>query len=391
MCISPVISYTEPLPLNQANHEGPFQSNQTLSYATCYSKGEREMLCSACWRISHNESFGPVSHSYGSYSTTTYPTCTKTGVETAYCTYGCGTTTTNTLSAYGHNYQNYTTTKAPTCLNTGIETGTCTRCSDTNDRTLSALGHKWSAWKYDPYYHWKECERSGCDEIDKYGAHVDAEPNGYCDTCSAPLYLPPTPAPTITVKDTGGNVIDSTWINKDLVVYVGGSQIVPGTLGAVGYKYNMNNASYSVYPGSGISYKSINTDTTFFAKAYNTGMESQESAVTSRVLPKIEKTKPTFSISIDNRDYKKSHTATLTFADAGGSALKATDYTVQYTWTSSTATPSSYTNSMSVSVAESNQTTATITKSDGTGLYYDFSTSTDGVSKPRGIYKVHKF
>ena len=28
---------------------------------------------------------------------------------------------------------------------------------------------------------------------------------------------------------------------------------------------------------------------------------------------------------------------------------------------------------------------------DGTGLYYDFSTSTDGVSKPRGIYKVHKF
>ena len=28
---------------------------------------------------------------------------------------------------------------------------------------------------------------------------------------------------------------------------------------------------------------------------------------------------------------------------------------------------------------------------DGTGLYYDFSTSTDGTSKPRGIYKVHKF
>lgn len=28
---------------------------------------------------------------------------------------------------------------------------------------------------------------------------------------------------------------------------------------------------------------------------------------------------------------------------------------------------------------------------DGTGLYYDFSASTDGTSKPRGIYKVHKF
>ena len=28
---------------------------------------------------------------------------------------------------------------------------------------------------------------------------------------------------------------------------------------------------------------------------------------------------------------------------------------------------------------------------DGTGLYYDFSTSTDGSAKPRGIYKVRKF
>ena len=28
---------------------------------------------------------------------------------------------------------------------------------------------------------------------------------------------------------------------------------------------------------------------------------------------------------------------------------------------------------------------------DGTGLYYDFSTSTDGTAKPRGIYKVRKF
>lgn len=28
---------------------------------------------------------------------------------------------------------------------------------------------------------------------------------------------------------------------------------------------------------------------------------------------------------------------------------------------------------------------------DGTGFYYDFSTSADGTSKPRGIYKVRKF
>lgn len=32
-----------------------------------------------------------------------------------------------------------------------------------------------------------------------------------------------------------------------------------------------------------------------------------------------------------------------------------------------------------------------IIQPDGTGLYYDFSTSTDGKAKPRGIYKAHKF
>ena len=28
---------------------------------------------------------------------------------------------------------------------------------------------------------------------------------------------------------------------------------------------------------------------------------------------------------------------------------------------------------------------------DGTGLYYDFSTSTDGTAKPRGLYRAYKF
>lgn len=32
-----------------------------------------------------------------------------------------------------------------------------------------------------------------------------------------------------------------------------------------------------------------------------------------------------------------------------------------------------------------------VVEPDGTGLYYDFSTSTDGTAKPRGIYRVRKF
>lgn len=32
-----------------------------------------------------------------------------------------------------------------------------------------------------------------------------------------------------------------------------------------------------------------------------------------------------------------------------------------------------------------------IIEPDGTGLYYDFSTSKDGTAKPRGLYKTHKF
>jgi len=34
---------------------------------------------------------------------------------------------------------------------------------------------------------------------------------------------------------------------------------------------------------------------------------------------------------------------------------------------------------------------AFVIEPDGTGLYYDFSTSEDGTAKPRGIYRVYKF
>ena len=34
---------------------------------------------------------------------------------------------------------------------------------------------------------------------------------------------------------------------------------------------------------------------------------------------------------------------------------------------------------------------AFVIEPDGTGLYYDFSTSQDGTAKPKGIYKVQKF
>ena len=327
------VSNTKSNGLNSANHEGPEEVNQYLSYATCYSKGKKEYLCKACSKISRTEEYGPVSHWYDSYETTTAATCTTNGVKTSYCEYGCGTKST---------------------------------------KTITKLGHDWSDWKYDTVNHWKECKRDNCSATDSMGAHVDSEPNGYCDTCSAPLYLPPTPAPTITVKDTAGNLVNTTWTNKNLVVYVSGSEIVSGTLGAVGYKYNKNNAAYSVYPSSGVSHTTLNTDTIFYAKAYNTGMETQESAVTTKVLPKIERTKPTFTLKVDNNNWAKSHTATITFADEGGSGLKADTYTITYIWTDSPTAPSSYgSNIKSVTVTDgATSHVETLTKNDGTGLYY---------------------
>lgn len=333
------------------------------SSAGCTYSGYQSSTCSRCGS-SRTRTLSALGHSWYTYQTYS-ATCTSPGYIIYMCS-RCQTTSRTNTDALGHSWGSYSTTTSPTCTSNGVKTRYCSRCHISGTASVSALGHSWGSYSSNDEQHWQDCGR-GCGATQNYGAHSDTDDDGYCNTCGRLMYLAPT-KPNITVKDTNGNVLTSTWTNKDMYVYVDGSYLTAGK-GGVAYQYQMNGASYTSYT-SAISYKSIQTDTTFYARAYNTGQTSKISQVASRVLPKIERENPTFSISVDSQEYEKSHTATLTFGDTGGSKLKATSYTVSYTWTNSVSTPSSYDKSMTVSVSESNQTTATITKSDGTGIYH---------------------
>lgn len=334
------------------------------SAAGCTYSGYKSYNCTRCGG-SRTTTISALGHSWGSYTITKNSDCTSTGTMVRYCG-RCGASSSKTTAALGHAWVVDHVLQNVSCTTNEITLYECVRCFGAKrEVTRSALGHNYVMTQGNSEQHWKDCSR--CSSTTGYEGHYDNTYDGYCDVCGREWYLAPT-KPTITVKDTAGNVLTSTWTNKDMKVYVDGSRLTAG-LGGVGYKYQMNGASYSVY-SSPVSYTKIQTDTTFYAKSYNTGRSQMESAVVTRVLPKIERENPTFKISIDSSEYEKSHTATITFGDTGGSKLKATNYTVSYTWTNSTATPSSYDNTMNVSVAESNQTTATITKNTGTGIYH---------------------
>ncbi len=334
------------------------------SSATCTASGYNSYNCTRCGS-SRTSTIAPLGHNWGRTTTTVVPTCTSTGTEVTYCT-RCSASKSSTLSAMGHAWDAFIVESYPTCTRAGSKIRTCQRCFSNDRQYISAYGHSFGSYSSNDTSHWQDCGRN-CGATQNSGSHVDTDDDGYCNTCGHVMFLPPT-KPTIKVTDTAGNVLTSTWTNKDMYVYVDGSSLTAGK-GGVAYQYQMNNASYQEYTNA-VSYTSLKTDTTFYARAYNTGMTNKISEVASRVLPKIERDNPTFSISVDSNEYEKSHTATLRFADTGGSNLLATDYVVSYTWTNSSSTPASYDKTMTVSVAESAETTATITKEDGTGIYY---------------------
>ena len=83
--------------------------------------------------------------SYHNFSNTatTNATCTGTGSKTYACS-TCGCTYKKTISALGHNYTAKVT--APTCTAQGYTTHTCSRCSTSyKDTYTAALGHNYAA------------------------------------------------------------------------------------------------------------------------------------------------------------------------------------------------------------------------------------------------------
>ncbi len=249
------------------------------------------------------------------------------------------------------------------------------------------------------------------------------------------IYMWPTVPPTIKYIDENGNditfiddnvgpydistyptieyVVDPTtgkkvraWYNQDIDIQVSGSTL-NGTPGEVGYMFHFDvnpddtnvPEEYEYYdskvildllgetaPNQQYKYDSHTGSTNFHAedgvnniyfKSYNTHYQEDEvsklrteSGEVSRYITKIEKTKPTMEIS-SNKTWSKSHTATITLADVGGSHLLEKTYTLQYSWTQSKDTPAVYDHSTQIVVARGTDiATTTITKDTDYGVWY---------------------
>ncbi|MBR3887483.1 MAG: hypothetical protein IKJ32_00055 [Clostridia bacterium] len=249
------------------------------------------------------------------------------------------------------------------------------------------------------------------------------------------IYIWPTVPPTIKYIDENGNditfiddnvgpydlstyptmtyVLDPTtgkkvreWYNQDIDIYVDGSTL-NGTPGDVGYMFYFDVApndtkvpevyeyygskvmidllgeaapyqqyKYDSHTGSN-NFHAENGVNNIYFKSYNTHYQVDdvsgartESGEVYRYVTKIEKTKPTMEIS-SNKTWSKSHTATITLADVGGSHLLEKTYTLQYSWTQSKDTPSVYDHSTEIKVARgSDIATTTITKDTDYGVWY---------------------
>ncbi len=67
-----------------------------------------------------------------------YKSCARCGAASETDTFESG-------AALGHKWSDWAETKAPTCTEAGEETRTCSRCTETETRTVEALGHDFSA------------------------------------------------------------------------------------------------------------------------------------------------------------------------------------------------------------------------------------------------------
>ena len=229
----------------------------------------------------------------------------------------------------------------------------------------------------------------------------------FVDDNVGPYDLSTYPTITYVVDPTTGKKVRE-WYNQDIDILVSGSTL-SGTPGDVGYMFHFNvepgpgdsdkSYTYEYYgekvtndllaetpPYQQYKYDSITGTNKFHAedgankiyfKSYNTHYQVDdvsgartESGEVYRYVTKIEKTKPTMEIS-SNKSWSKSHTATITLADVGGSHLLEKTYTLQYTWTQSTDTPTVYDHSTQITVGRGKDIATTqITKDTDSGIWY---------------------
>lgn len=112
-------------------------------------------------------------------------TCTSNGVEELKCS-KCDNTKNVDIDALGHDLQDVSA-KSATCVSEGYDAyKQCSRCEyNTKGTIIPALNHSFNEeWKFDDNNHWHECLRNDCIETKDEEAHQDDDNDHLCDTCS---------------------------------------------------------------------------------------------------------------------------------------------------------------------------------------------------------------
>lgn len=96
-------------------------------------------------------------------------TCTTDGLHVFECT-RCGDSYEEIIPALGHEFGDWFVTKEPTCTEAGEECQKCIRCEETNTREIAALGHDFGDWyvSKEPTATEKGEERQDCSRCDAY-------------------------------------------------------------------------------------------------------------------------------------------------------------------------------------------------------------------------------
>ncbi len=201
-----------------------------------------EVTDAVCYYVYINGEFYDVTQTAGISIIDLSPNTAYNIVISAVCTAGESDNTATlkvTTKAHTHHFSVWTVSTSATCTKAGEEVRFCSDCRTKETRTINALGHNYTVLKSDGTYHWHKCER--CDAISGKEAHnykaittkATLKSNGKIETKCAgcgkiskttTIYSPKTftlsasaftyngkaVKPTVTVKDSKGNVITSS-------------------------------------------------------------------------------------------------------------------------------------------------------------------------------------
>ncbi|MBQ8299360.1 MAG: hypothetical protein IJX99_05785, partial [Clostridia bacterium] len=263
-------------------------------------------------------------------------------------------------------------------------------CSKCSREYTAELGHSWSStYTQTSTDHYIECVRvigSKCTAIKDRADHLDSNPlNGRCDTCN---YITDRIAPTmtcntdsmyrkshtatITFKDTGGAflnpgtyTISYSWTTSTATP----TSYTSSKTMTVGSNVRETSTTITKSDGTGTYYLHVKVSSNFTDTVGNAGNSTAGGA---SALFNFDNTPPTIKID-SSTEYKKSQTATITIEDTGGSGLSGS-CSFFYAWTTDPEPPSYFTNfsssKLSVGGMLKHKHTTTLTKDDGTGIYY---------------------